>query len=108
MLNTAGVTVRGIYMGSVENMMCMMHGMMGGYGAPMCHSVQTMGTRSMGPGMPMTPMHMGMGMHSNNSYGHGDEDHDHDHMEACMNLVTLPHIVVTEIRFDGYIATPYR
>lgn len=103
MLNTTRVTINGIYVGSMEDMMGrmmgMMHGIMGGYGAPMCHSTQTMGTRSMGPGMPMMPMGMGMHSHSNDSRGH---------MEACMNLMTLPHIVVTEIRFNGYIATPYR
>ncbi|MEM0472251.1 MAG: hypothetical protein QXX84_05095 [Sulfolobales archaeon] len=126
-LNATKVTIKGIYIGSMEDMMNrmmgMMHGMMGGmggmmggYGAPMCHSTQTMGTGS--AGMPMMPMGMGMhgmggmmggGMMGQGMHGNSDEhDEDHDHMEACMNLMTLPHVVVTEITFNGYTATPYK
>jgi len=44
-----------------------------------------------------------MDMHGN-SYEH---DEDHDHMEASMYLMALPHVVVTEIKFNGYTATSY-
>ncbi|HWQ17296.1 MAG TPA: hypothetical protein VNL13_05645 [Sulfolobales archaeon] len=118
-LNATRVTIKGIYIGSMEDMMSrmmgMMHGMggmMGGYGAPMCHSTQTMGIRS--TGMPMMPMGMygmgGMGgMMGGGMHGNSDEqdEEDHDHMEACMIMMTLPHVVVTEIKFNGYTATPY-
>ncbi len=110
-LNTARVTVKGIYIGSMADMMSTMHGMMGSmmgsYGAPMCHSLQI---GNPGAAWPMMPMMggMGMGMHSRGMGGHGEGDEDHDHMEACMYLMQLPHIVVTEITFNGYTTTPYR
>lgn len=113
-LNTARVTIKGVHLGSMADMMGMIYRIMGGmmssYGAPMCHSASVQAGSPGATGSMIGGMGMGMhtGMHGRSVGDHEEGEKDHGHMEACMNLMLLPHIVVTEIAFNGYTATPYR
>jgi hypothetical protein len=112
-LNNTRISVEGVYIGSMADMCSVMGcGMMGGMmrGTPMCHNLQgypaqwgSMGGMMHGMGH-MMGHHMG-GMTMGNENHSDEEEH---HMEGCEVLMSLPHLIVSKISFNGYTAIPNR